>query len=100
MAEALHFAVPPDHPSLAGHFPGKPIVPGVALLDRAIEILLRERPGYRLVRLDEVKFLQPVLPGDEVTIEPVTAAPDRLVFTATVGGRPAFRCRAVLSAAP
>jgi 3-hydroxymyristoyl/3-hydroxydecanoyl-(acyl carrier protein) dehydratase len=30
----LRFA--PDHPALAGHFPQRPIVPGVALLDEAL----------------------------------------------------------------
>ncbi|MBS1142561.1 MAG: hypothetical protein H6R13_4014, partial [Proteobacteria bacterium] len=27
---------PSDHPALTGHFPGRPIMPGVVLLDQAI----------------------------------------------------------------
>ncbi len=33
------FTVPADHPSLPGHFPGRPIVPGVVLLDEALACL-------------------------------------------------------------
>ena len=48
MAEAeFLWTVPADHPAFPGHFPGRPIVSGVVLLDQAIrfaEILLG-RPG-------------------------------------------------------
>ena len=32
------FTIAYDHPSLAGHFPGNPIVPGVVILDQVIRI--------------------------------------------------------------
>jgi 3-hydroxyacyl-[acyl-carrier-protein] dehydratase len=60
---AFSFAVPPDHPSLAGHFPGKPIVPGVLLLDEALAALARAS-GQSLSRLQQVKFVAALLPGE------------------------------------
>ena len=33
MRQVHSFRVEADHPALEGHFPGRPIVPGVVLLD-------------------------------------------------------------------
>ena len=57
-------AVPADHPALPGHFPGRPIVPGVLLLDRVIAAVLADAPGYTLAGFPAAKFLRP-LAGDE-----------------------------------
>jgi 3-hydroxymyristoyl/3-hydroxydecanoyl-(acyl carrier protein) dehydratase len=57
-----------DHPCLAGHFPGRPVVPAVLLLELAAEAL-RERIGEIVIRgLPAVKFLQPVLPGQTLQL--------------------------------
>lgn len=55
------------HPALPGHFPGNPVVPGVVLLQRVAAALKqwRDRPMARF----EVKFLAPLLPGEEAIIE-------------------------------
>lgn len=53
--------MPADHPSLPGHFPGNPIVPGVLLLD-AIVANLERATGCRVVRLQQVKFLSVLRP--------------------------------------
>ena len=35
----MQFSIPHDHPSLPGHFPGRPIVPGVVMLERVLEAI-------------------------------------------------------------
>ncbi|WP_366943355.1 hypothetical protein [Nevskia sp.] len=56
--------VPADHPALPGHFPRRPIVPGVLLLDRVIAAVLADAPGHALAGFPAAKFLRP-LAGDE-----------------------------------
>lgn len=65
LIERLEFdlCVPIDHPSLVGHFPGNPIVPGVLLLD-AILARVEHATGRRAVRLQQVKFLSVLRPGE------------------------------------
>jgi len=56
-----------DHPALPGHFPGRPLVPGVLLLDAVLEAAaaLGLRPPLRLLR---AKFAAPLLPEQEAEI--------------------------------
>ncbi|HEY6942756.1 hydroxymyristoyl-ACP dehydratase [Dokdonella sp.] len=55
-----------DHPSLPGHFPGDPVVPGVVLLDRIAAAI--ERDGGTLRRIHSVKFLAPLRPGEDAAL--------------------------------
>ncbi|MEO8459607.1 MAG: hypothetical protein ABI451_03685 [Dokdonella sp.] len=52
-----------DHPSIAGHFPGDPIVPGVILIDHIAALLERNACGS-LRRLGAIKFVAPLRPGE------------------------------------
>ena len=64
----MPFSIPPDHPSLPGHFPGRPVVPGVVVLDRVIEAIEARHGPLGAMRLPQVKFVQPLLPGEVADI--------------------------------
>jgi len=59
-------SVAAEHPALCGHFPGRPIVPGVVLL-AFVEELLRDA-RLRVVELMQVKWRTPVSPGERLRI--------------------------------
>ena len=71
----MPFVIAPDHPSLPGHFPGRPLVPGVVLLDRVIAAIEAQHGPLGPLRLPQVKFVQPLLPGEDARIELDGAAP-------------------------
>lgn len=78
MDEALRteiFVVPSEHPCLAGHFPDKPVVPGVLLLDRVIALIEAEHGPLQASGLPQAKFLSALLPEQAARIELTGAAP-------------------------
>jgi 3-hydroxyacyl-[acyl-carrier-protein] dehydratase len=79
--------VPLDHPAFAGHFPGRPIVPGVLLLDHALRLAQAQTPGRdQGWTVSQAKFLSPVGPGEALDF----------VLTPAAGGA----CRFVVRAGP
>lgn len=57
-----------DHPSLRGHFPDNPIVPGVVILEEVMQAFKERRPESRVTGMPVVKFLAPLRPGQPFTI--------------------------------
>ena len=69
-----------NEPYFLGHFPGRPIMPGVLILEamaQAAGILVfksrgdKPDPGsvYYYVGIDKARFKKPVVPGDQLEIE-------------------------------
>ncbi|HEU0306945.1 MAG TPA: hypothetical protein VFR30_08250 [Lysobacter sp.] len=71
----MPFVIASDHPSLPGHFPGRPLVPGVVLLDRVVAAIESTHGPLGPIRLPQVKFVQPLLPGESARIDLDGAAP-------------------------
>ena len=78
--------IAPDHPAFAGHFPETPIVPGVVLLDEALNaIRVATRAGNGGCRISAAKFLRPVRPGEAIVIRQEAAAGGAVRFDILVG---------------
>ena len=61
-------AISAAHPSLPGHFPGMPLVPGVVILDEVLAALRQWRKDCQLTAIRAVKFLVPLKPDQTFTI--------------------------------
>ncbi len=72
-AHTVTLQIAPEHPAFAGHFPGQPLLPGVALLAEVLEAVLDEPALAALVgiapRIGAAKFLAPVRPGAQLTLQ-------------------------------
>jgi 3-hydroxyacyl-[acyl-carrier-protein] dehydratase len=66
---ALCFAA--DHPALAGHFPARPIVPGVLLLDAALQAVEQATADAAASHwhIASAKFHRPVRPGESLQLD-------------------------------
>lgn len=68
-----------NEPFFQGHFPGRPIMPGVLIIEAVAQVggilaLLSTpealgNPSIFLMGLDKVRFRHPVFPGDQLRIE-------------------------------
>jgi len=74
-----------NEPFFQGHFPGKPIMPGVLIVEAMAQVggvlagysmpepLGKEGPrNLFFASIDQVKFRKPVVPGDQLVFELVT----------------------------
>ena len=68
-----------NEPQFQGHFPGRPIMPGVLILEAfaqaAVVMMLAtdadapENQVYYYLGIDKARFKKPVLPGDQLELE-------------------------------
>ena len=91
-----------NEPQFLGHFPGRPIMPGVLILEamaQASGILVfltrGQQPSdnaiYFLAGIDNARFKRPVVPGDQLELESTVIARKRTIWK--------FRCVARVAGA-
>jgi 3-hydroxyacyl-[acyl-carrier-protein] dehydratase len=65
-ARSAWLRIASDHPALAGHFPGQPIVPGALLLDEALHAIDAAAASWHIANL---KFHRIVRPEEPLRLE-------------------------------
>jgi 3-hydroxymyristoyl/3-hydroxydecanoyl-(acyl carrier protein) dehydratase len=90
-----------EHPALAGHFPGAPILPGVLLLDEMLRALELERFGSTTrYRIGAAKFVKPVRPGETLSLAHERLANGSIRFSILSAGQPVARGLLIPEPAP
>ena len=80
-----------NEPHFSGHFPGRPIMPGVLILEamaQAAGILVFRTRGdkpdantvYYYAGIDDARFKKPVVPGDRLEIEATILAHKKTIW--------------------
>ncbi|MGC8476320.1 MAG: hypothetical protein ACP5NP_08200 [Acetobacteraceae bacterium] len=87
---SAEFTIPADHPALPGHFPGRPLVPAVLMLDAALRAVGADRPGVRVIT---ARFTAPLEPAQTLTLEWDPAPSDVVTIRGRIGAVPALRVR-------
>ncbi len=76
-----------NEPFFSGHFPGRPVMPGVLIIEALAQsagilafvtagIIPDAKTQFYFVAIDKARFRQPVLPGDQLIL---TAKLDRVI---------------------
>jgi 3-hydroxyacyl-[acyl-carrier-protein] dehydratase len=81
-----------NEPHFQGHFPGRPIMPGVLIVEAMAQvggIVLTQIPGVQglcvFAGIDKVRFRRPVVPGDQLVMTVKLLALKRLRFGKMLG---------------
>lgn len=92
-----------NEPYFQGHFPGRPIMPGVLIIEAMAQAagilgfkMLDAKPAdgtlYYFVGSDKLRFRQPVLPGDQLVLEAKFLSRKSMIWK--------FECRALVDGKP
>ena len=95
--------VPVDSPWFSGHFPGEPILPGIALIYMAEQAIIQDALAkdaqVQLHALKRVRFTQPVRPGETLSLNIVSEeAGEDILFSFKITNKENIVCSGVIVA--
>lgn len=90
----------PQSPWFSGHFPGDPILPGIAQLQMVTNVIAQARnKDLRLVDLTRIKFKKLIRPGDILDIHALAASKEN-TYTFRISSKQEDVCSGTLTLAP
>jgi 3-hydroxyacyl-[acyl-carrier-protein] dehydratase len=104
-----------NEPFFTGHFPGNPVMPGVLMIEAmaqaagmlahlAAEVDGKKGEVYYLVKVDNARFSQIVVPGDQLVLEAIQKRIKRRMgwydCQATVNGKRVASCELLCAGKP
>jgi 3-hydroxyacyl-[acyl-carrier-protein] dehydratase len=95
--------VPADSPWFSGHFPGEPILPGIALIYMAEQAIIHDALAkgeqVQLHTLKRVRFIQPVRPGETLSLNIVSEeAGEEILFSFKITNKENIVCSGAIIA--
>jgi 3-hydroxymyristoyl/3-hydroxydecanoyl-(acyl carrier protein) dehydratase len=95
--------VPADSPWFSGHFPGEPILPGIALVYMAEQAIIQDASAkgeqVQLHTLKRVRFIQPVRPGETLSLNIVSEeAGEEILFSFKITNKENIVCSGAIIA--
>ena len=79
--------IPAEHSTLAGHFPGHPVVPGVVIIDEIMTLINEHNESLKLESISYMKFSLPLQSGQVCRILVNISDYDSVTIECQVNGR-------------
>ncbi len=94
----MHTKVLPDSPWFSGHFPGEPILPGIAQLEMALDgIKQLNQKNLKISGVRRVRFKQFIRPNDKIKIKVALREGDVLSYSFRIMVDEEMACNGILT---
>jgi 3-hydroxymyristoyl/3-hydroxydecanoyl-(acyl carrier protein) dehydratase len=77
---SFDFIVSASHPSIPGHFPGNPIVPGAVIIENVIRAFSRSDDSREITSLFTVKFIKSIEVNQKVDVNFLSISTELISF--------------------
>jgi 3-hydroxymyristoyl/3-hydroxydecanoyl-(acyl carrier protein) dehydratase len=94
----MYTKVLPDSPWFSGHFPGDPILPGIAQLEMALDGIKRlTQKNVKISFCKKIRFKKLIRPNDKITIKVALREGDVLSYSFRIAVDEEMACNGILT---